>query len=396
MPRGAGFGALIIGLLVGYCSSAPWPGLHRRPPQDLARCARGDHDDHAQQHRRRNHLVDGHHWSGGLQEHQPDPDDRPDRQGGLMPTIAGIPSASSAALGDLCGWDAQPHDVGFRFDTVGKNKLTAGYAGILINRVILLRWCSPRARGLGRRHGGARRRCTASSRPSVAPWASDGITIALLRPVQPGLDDPGRLPGRHPAHQRRPAVRHRHRARDRRPIPANNRLLLANPIPVLVRWIFRAGLTRSAAATSWGTDMARGIQRNKVLGPHQAVVRPVRTSTTSPTGRPPCRYRYAWTYAVPLRALAPRRVTGERSGVVNIGIEGPARSSPPSPAFRRGPAPHRRHPSPAGCGLILGGGFPRPDDSQSGGWTRHRRCRPHIVATGITSFYYKPGSCCPP
>jgi simple sugar transport system permease protein len=107
-------------------------------------------------------------------------------------------------------------------------------------------------------------------------------------------------------------------------------------------------------------------------------------------------YRYAWSYAVPLILCALVGVIGERSGVVNIGIEGQllvaafagffggAYSGSILVGILAG----------VGCGLIMGGFLAwttvkwRMDQIIAGVVL-------NIVATGITSFYYKPGQMLP-
>jgi simple sugar transport system permease protein len=116
------------------------------------------------------------------------------------------------------------------------------------------------------------------------------------------------------------------------------------------------------------------------------------TSTTTALSM----YRYAWSYAVPLILCALVGVIGERSGVVNIGIEGQllvaafagffggAYSGSILVGILAG----------VGCGLIMGGFLAwttvkwRMDQIIAGVVL-------NIVATGITSFYYKPGQMLP-
>ena len=107
-------------------------------------------------------------------------------------------------------------------------------------------------------------------------------------------------------------------------------------------------------------------------------------------------YRYAWTYAVPLVLCALVGVIGERSGVVNIGIEGQLLVSAFAGFFGAAYSGSLIVGilSGVGCGLILGGFLAwttvkwRMDQIIAGVVL-------NIVATGITSFYYKPGQLLP-
>ncbi len=107
-------------------------------------------------------------------------------------------------------------------------------------------------------------------------------------------------------------------------------------------------------------------------------------------------YRYSWTYAVPLVLCAMVGVIGERSGVVNIGIEGQLLVSAFAGFFASAYSGSLLVGVLAGvgCGLILGGFLAwttvkwRMDQIIAGVVL-------NIVATGITSFYYKPGQLLP-
>lgn len=107
-------------------------------------------------------------------------------------------------------------------------------------------------------------------------------------------------------------------------------------------------------------------------------------------------YRYSWTYAVPLVLCALVGVIGERSGVVNIGIEGQLLVSAFAGFFGAAYSGSLIVGVLAGvgCGLILGGFLAwttvkwRMDQIIAGVVL-------NIVATGITSFYYKPGQLLP-
>jgi simple sugar transport system permease protein len=144
------------------------------------------------------------------------------------------------------------------------------------------------------------------------------------------------------------------------------------------------------AVTNW-------VSRNKAMAILTVVVLIAAyayyfTSTTTALSM----YRYAWSYAVPLILCALVGVIGERSGVVNIGIEGQllvaafagffggAYSGSILVGILAG----------VGCGLIMGGFLAwttvkwRMDQIIAGVVL-------NIVATGITSFYYKPGQMLP-
>lgn len=107
-------------------------------------------------------------------------------------------------------------------------------------------------------------------------------------------------------------------------------------------------------------------------------------------------YKYAWTYAVPLVLCAMVGVVGERSGVVNIGIEGQLLVSAFAGFFGAAYSGSLLVGVLAGvgCGLIMGGFLAwttvkwRMDQIIAGVVL-------NIVATGITSFYYKPGQLLP-
>lgn len=107
-------------------------------------------------------------------------------------------------------------------------------------------------------------------------------------------------------------------------------------------------------------------------------------------------YRYAWAYAVPLVLCALVGVIGERSGIVNIGIEGQLLVAAFAGFFGAAYSGSLLVGILAGvgCGLIMGGVL---------AWTTVRWRMDqiiagvvlNIVATGITSFYYKPGQLLP-
>jgi simple sugar transport system permease protein len=103
-------------------------------------------------------------------------------------------------------------------------------------------------------------------------------------------------------------------------------------------------------------------------------------------------FAYAWAYAIPLVLAAMVGVIGERSGVVNIGIDGQMLVSAFGAFFAAAYSGSLLVGILVGmgCGLILGGFLAwtsvkwRMDQIIAGVVL-------NIVATGITSFYYKPG-----
>lgn len=143
--------------------------------------------------------------------------------------------------------------------------------------------------------------------------------------------------------------------------------------------------------------MSEWIQRNKFavgLGVVVLVLAYVYYFTDQTTSL--SMYRYAWSYAVPLVLCALVGVVGERSGVVNIGIEGQLLVSAFAGFFAAAYSGSLIVGILAGvgCGLILGGFLAwttvkwRMDQIIAGVVL-------NIVATGITSFYYKPGQVLP-
>jgi ABC-type uncharacterized transport system permease subunit len=397
MPRAwPGSSALIIGILAGGAGAAM--GLDRRCPQGLARGARGHHDDHAQLHRAGITwwLVTGP-LQGSLQEHQQIPQTELDRQRG--PRRCRSPASPSASSSpprwrSLCWWmlrarrSASASTPSGRTSTppampasrsTGSSLLSMVFAGGLAGLAGALE-----VHGHAPLRAGHRRH----------PWASTASPSPCW-PGQPDLDDPGRLARRHPAHRRRrPAVRHRHRARDRRPAPRDHPALVS--IPVLGKWIFRSRADKvQPPRRAGGTDMAwisATTARSSCPSPSSSLAYAFYflTRTTSP------RCTLAWTYAVPLVLAALVGVIGERSGVVNIGIEGQMLVAAFAGFFGAAYSGSLIVGvlSGIGSGLILGGFLAwttvkwRMDQIIAGVVL-------NIVATGITSFYYKPGQLLP-
>ena len=134
--------------------------------------------------------------------------------------------------------------------------------------------------------------------------------------------------------------------------------------------------------------MAAWIQRNKfsvILGVVVLVLAYIYYFSDKTTAL--SMYRYAWTYAVPLVLCALVGVIGERSGVVNIGIEGQLLVSAFAGFFGAAYSGSLIVGilSGVGCGLILGGFLAwttvkwRMDQIIAGVVL-------NIVATGITSL----------
>ncbi len=172
-----------------------------------------------------------------------------------IPTVAGIPLGFGVAvvLALVCAWMLKRTTLGFRFDTVGKNRHAAGYAGIPINRVILLAMVF--AGGLAGLAGALEVHGVMHHfEPAIAGTLGfDGITIALLARSNPLWTIPaGFLVG-----ILRTGAAGLQFATGIAPEIVDLLLaitLLLVSIPVLGRWIFRSRAHKvSAASTSWGS-----------------------------------------------------------------------------------------------------------------------------------------------
>ncbi len=105
----------------------------------------------------------------------------------ILPDLGVVPFGFviAVALATLLAWMLSRTTLGFRFDTVGKNKFAAGYAGIDINRITLIAMAmSGGLAGLG----GAVETLGVVYRYEAGFSSSlgfDGITIALLARANP-------------------------------------------------------------------------------------------------------------------------------------------------------------------------------------------------------------------
>ena len=251
--RGAGFGALIIGLLVGVLVGAMWASIAA-----LLKTWRGVHEVITTI--MLNNIAAGIIWwmvttgPGAFKNTSQIPMTGPIDKAAWMPTIAGIPLGFviAAALAILCGWMLSRTTMGFRFDTVGKNKFAAGYAGIPINRVILLSMVL--AGGLAGLAGAMEVHGVMHHfEPAIGGTLGfDGITIALLARSNPIWT----IPAAFLVGILRTGAAGLQFATGIAPEIVDLILaitLLLVSIPVLGRWIFRSRADKvQAAATSWG------------------------------------------------------------------------------------------------------------------------------------------------
>ncbi len=175
-------------------------------------------------------------------------------EGARVGVLAGIPLGFPIAvvLAVLCAWMLRKTTMGFRFDTVGKNKHAAGYAGIPINRVILLSMAF--AGGLAGLAGALEVQGVMHRfEPAIAGTLGfDGITIALLARSNPIWT----VPAAFLVGILRTGAAGLQFATGIAPEIVDLLLaitLLLVSIPVLGKWIFRSRADKvQAAATSWG------------------------------------------------------------------------------------------------------------------------------------------------
>ncbi len=134
------------------------------------------------------------------------------------------------------------------------------------------------------------------------------------------------------------------------------------------------------------------VMRNKVMVGFAAAILVAAYAFHLVSDKAVSMFAYSWSYAIPLVLAAMVGVIGERSGVVNIGIEGQMLVSAFAAFFASAYSGSLIVGvlSGIGAGLIMGGFL---------AWTTVRWRMDqiiagvvlNIVATGITSFYYKPG-----
>jgi len=252
--RGSGFLALIIGLVVGLLVGAMWASIAA-----LLKTTRGVHEVITTI--MLNNIALGIIWwmvtPGGPAAYKNTsqiPMTGPIDDAARMPTIAGLPVAFlvSVALALVCGWMLKKTTLGFQFDTVGKNKFAAGYAGIGISKVILLAMAFAGAlaglAGAMEVHG-----VMHHFEPAIGGTLGfDGITIALLARSNPVWT----IPAAFLVGILRTGAAGLQFATGIAPEIVDLLLaitLLLVSIPVLGKWIFRSRADKvEAAATSWG------------------------------------------------------------------------------------------------------------------------------------------------
>ena len=156
-------------------------------------------------------------------------------------------------LAVLCWWMLSRTTLGFRFNTVGANKSAAAYAGIPINRIVILSMV------LGGALAGLAGALEAEGtlyefQPAIGGTLGfDGITIALLARANPLAT----IPAAFLVGILRTGAAGLQFASGIAPEVVDLLLaiiLLMVSIPVLGRWIFRSRADKvSAASTSWGS-----------------------------------------------------------------------------------------------------------------------------------------------
>ena len=176
--------------------------------------------------------------------------------------IAGIPIGFviAALLAILCWWMLGRTTLGFRFNTVGSNKSAAGYAGIAINRIVILSMVV--GGGLAGLAGALEAEGTLHRfEPAIGGTLGfDGITIALLARANPLAT----LPAAFLVGVLRTGAPGLQFATQTSTLPTGITpeivdlllaiILLMVSIPVLGKWIFRSRADKvSASTTSWGS-----------------------------------------------------------------------------------------------------------------------------------------------
>ena len=183
------------------------------------------------------------------------PQTEPIPEAARLDAVAGVPVGFVVAvlLAVLCWWMLSRTTLGFRFNTVGANKSAAGYAGIGINKVIVLSMMF--GAGLAGLGGALEAEGTLHRfEPAiVGTLGFDGITIALLARANPLATIPaaflvGIMRTGAAGLQFNTGI-----------APEIVDLLLALillmvSIPVLGRWIFRSRADKvSVSTSSWGS-----------------------------------------------------------------------------------------------------------------------------------------------
>ena len=182
------------------------------------------------------------------------PQTEPIPEGAQLGAVAGIPIGFviALALAVLCWWMLSRTTMGFRFNTVGANKAAAGYAGIPINKVVVMAMAF--GAGLAGLGGALEAEGTLHRfEPAiVGTLGFDGITIALLARANPLATIPaallvGILRTGAAGLQFNTGI-----------APEIVDVLLAIillmvSIPVLGKWLFRSRADKvNVASTSWG------------------------------------------------------------------------------------------------------------------------------------------------
>ena len=169
-------------------------------------------------------------------------------------SLVGIPVAFiiAVALAALCWWMLGRTTMGFRFDTVGKNKHAAGYAGIGIAATTI--YAMALSGGLAGLAGALEAQGTLHRfEPAITgSLGFDGITIALLARINPLAT----IPAAFLVGVLRTGAGGLQFATGIAPEIVDLLLaltLLMVSIPVLGKWIFRSRADKvQASATSWG------------------------------------------------------------------------------------------------------------------------------------------------
>ncbi|NHA69266.1 ABC transporter permease [Phycicoccus flavus] len=179
-----------------------------------------------------------------------------------LSAVAGVPVGFAVAvvLAVACWWMLSRTSLGFRFNTVGANKSAAGYAGIPINRVVVLSMAL--GAGLAGLGGALEAEGTLHQfEPAiVGTLGFDGITIALLARANPLAT----IPAAFLVGMLRTGAAGLQFATQTPTLPTGITpeivdlllaiILLMVSIPVLGRWIFRSRADKaSVATTSWGS-----------------------------------------------------------------------------------------------------------------------------------------------